>query len=83
MRMFLARTAALLAILFWAAALAMAAVDLLDPTTADDYHQLGEKLPALANWLRATQWWVPGGWAWALTVFLLWASWPAGHTNSR
>ena len=72
----------ILAILLWVATIAMGAFGLLGRTTADHYYnQLGERLPALASWLLATQWWVPGGWAWALTVFVLWASWPADQTN--
>ncbi len=70
MRMFsIQRTAFLLAILFWVATLAMAAVELLGRT----------RLPA---WLFVTQWWVIAGWAWALTVYLLWTL-PANLHNPR
>jgi hypothetical protein len=85
MRMFLARAAVfLLAFLLWVLALVKGAVDWLAPTiAADGYNQLAERLPAIAVWLHATQWWVPAGWAWALTIFLLWVTWPADQTNSR
>jgi hypothetical protein len=45
-------------------------------TVADDYNQLVERLPAFLQWLFSTPWWVPATLATALTVFLVYLSWP-------
>lgn len=78
MRVFLARTAAFVgAILFWVLFLVKLVTDWIGRTTVlDDANQLAERMPVIVGWLLATPWWVPGGLATALTVFLLWAGWP-------
>jgi hypothetical protein len=46
-------------------------------TLPDDWRQLmDERLPQWAGWLFSTPWWVPALLATALTIWLMWASWP-------
>ena len=61
------------AIFFWAWALVKGAVTLIGATTVgDDFTQLLERLPAIAQWLFSTPWWVPSGLAFALRGFSDW-----------
>jgi hypothetical protein len=45
-------------------------------TVGDDFNQLIDRLPKWAEWLFSTPWWVPASLATALTLFLIWLSWP-------
>jgi len=72
----------LLTLLFWVWLAVKSIVTLIGATTVgDDYNQFVERLPAVLTWLYSTPWWVPGGLATALTVFLIWLSWPRQTTG--
>ena len=45
-------------------------------TSPEDFEDITKKLPAAAEWLLSTPWWFPALMATALTVFLIWVSWP-------
>ncbi len=86
MRVFLARSAALLSTIFfgvWGAFKLL--LDWIGRTTAvDDLNQFLERLPTMVSWVvSTTPWWIPGGLATALTAFLMWAGWPQGRQLPR
>jgi hypothetical protein len=80
MREFIARAGALLATVafsVWAILIGLSNW-IGRSTVVEDYNQLVDRLPAVAAWLLATPWWVPGAGAIALTTFLIWVGWPTG-----
>jgi hypothetical protein len=68
----------ILSVLFWTWLAVKGVVTLIGATTVvDDYNQMIERLPKFAAWLFSTSWWVPAGLASALSLFLIWLSWPS------
>lgn len=79
LRVVASRTAALLVVvILWTWAATKLVVTAIGATTVgEDFNLLlAEKLPKLADWLFSTPWWVPSLLASALTVFVMWLSWP-------
>jgi hypothetical protein len=68
------------AIVFYGWLIAGWTLDLIGRSTVvDDYNQLIDRLPAVLQWLFSTPWQVPAGLAAAITIFLVWASWPRSN----